>query len=569
MGTGLNYLRLLFVFIASGILCLAATPAVKIFSLRFNILKSPNGRTVHSKPMPLMGGLGIVFAFFSSILLLYMMLELKTFHIYYYTKFMPILEGAVIILIIGIVDDVKGISPKMKLFGQTMAATILWVSNIKLDLLTNYFGKDFGVVNDIASFLFTLFWIFAFTNAINLIDGLDGLATGISAIAFLSLGVASILNDSNDIVQIYICFALGGATIAFLKYNFNPAKIFLGDTGSLFLGFMLGSLSIAGPMKRAAVGTILVPMVLMGLPFLDTSLSIVRRLLKNTNVFQADREHIHHKLLDMGFSHRRVVIILYAVSLIFAFTAVYISFSNARHIGIVVLLFSTAGCIAINKLGYKEYLKFLKYRNGDGGLAFEMEYFTLVSRLNLAKTPEVVWEHTTKILEIIGFERASLHLLDGKRKKLSTLFKWSLKPDAIKGIMYEYEKITRDQPLRKGGSVAAYQLSQSNPGIIVVKGKEDMRGKISDEILDKIAAEQFISIPLIGSSGIIGALITDKYFSNNNINEEEIALAASLSSHISVVIERNSLLNLERKEIDLSFAENKLKEREAIQRTIH
>lgn len=569
MGTGLNYLRLLFVFIASGILCLAATPAVKIFSLRFNILKSPNGRTVHSKPMPLMGGLGIVFAFFSSILLLYMMLELKTFHIYYYTKFMPILEGAVIILIIGIVDDVKGISPKMKLFGQTMAATILWVSNIKLDLLTNYFGKDFGVVNDIASFLFTLFWIFAFTNAINLIDGLDGLATGISAIAFLSLGVASILNDSNDIVQIYICFALGGATIAFLKYNFNPAKIFLGDTGSLFLGFMLGSLSIAGSMKRAAVGTILVPMVLMGLPFLDTSLSIVRRLLKNTNVFQADREHIHHKLLDMGFSHRRVVIILYAVSLIFAFTAVYISFSNARHIGIVVLLFSTAGCIAINKLGYKEYLKFLKYRNGDGGLAFEMEYFTLVSRLNLAKTPEVVWEHTTKILEIIGFERASLHLLDGKRKKLSTLFKWSLKPDAIKGIMYEYEKITRDQPLRKGGSVAAYQLSQSNPGIIVVKGKEDMRGKISDEILDKIAAEQFISIPLIGSSGIIGALITDKYFSNNNINEEEIALAASLSSHISVVIERNSLLNLERKEIDLSFAENKLKEREAIQRTIH
>jgi len=567
MNSELNYLSLTFVFIVSSFLCLLATPAVRVFALRFNILKSPNGRTVHSKPMPLMGGLGIVFAFFLSILLLYT-LELKTFHIYYYTKFMPILAGAVIILLIGIVDDARGVKPLTKLFGQTTAAVILWVSNIRLDIVSTYFGKDLGIFNEIISLALTIFWIVAFTNAINLIDGLDGLATGISAIAFLSLGVISIVNKNSDIIQAYVCFALGGATVAFLKYNFNPAKIFLGDTGSLFLGFMLGSISIAGSMKSATVGTILVPIVLMGLPVLDTSLSIVRRLLKNSNILEADREHIHHKLLDMGFSHKRVVIILYFVSLVFAFAAVYISFSNARHMGFVVLLFSAMGYLALHKLGYKEYLKFMKYRNGKGGLAFEMEYFSLVSRLNLAKTPEAVWEHATKILEIIGFERASLHLLNANRDKLSTLFKWSLKPHSIKGIMHEYEKVTRDQPLCEGGSIAAYQLSKSNPGIIVVKDKEDMRGKISNEILDRIAAEQFISIPLIGASGVVGALIADKYFCNHNINEEEIALATSLSSHISVVIERNSLLKFERKEIDLS-AEGKLKEREPGLDSVH
>ncbi|RMF98286.1 MAG: hypothetical protein D6734_00650 [Candidatus Schekmanbacteria bacterium] len=569
MNLGIDYyLSIIFVFLIAAIICLILTPAVRLFSLKFNILKSPNGRTVHHRPMPLMGGLGIFFAFFFSILLLYLM-KIRSFHLYYYTKFFPIFIGAIIIIFVGILDDIKGVSPKGKLFAQTLAAIILWSSNIRLDIVTTYLKKDWGIINDISSLIFTLFWIVAFTNAINLIDGLDGLATGISAIAFLSLGVVSIINKHADMVQAYICFALAGAAIAFLKYNFNPAKIFLGDTGSLFLGFMLGSISIAGAMKSATVGSIMVPIVLMGIPVLDTSLSIIRRILKNSNIFEADREHIHHKLIDMGFSHRRVVLILYVVSLIFAFVALYISFSNGQHIGFVVLVFSVAGYFALNKLGYKEYLKFLRYRNGKGGLAFEMEYFSLVSRLNLAKTPEAVWEHATKILEIIGFERASLHLLDGQRKKLSTLFKWSIKPDIIRGIMSEYEKITRDQPLGTKGSIASYQLAQENPSIIVVKDKEDMRGKISDDILDKIAADQFVSIPLIGASGILGALIADKYFSNTNINEEEIALATSLSSHISVVIERNSLLNLERKEIELSDEEIKLKERKTEDRTIH
>jgi len=557
------YQSLLFLFLTSGFLCLILTPAVKLFAIQTGILRKPGTRTVHSKPMPLLGGLAI---FMSASISLALM---NLFGIGYFNitsfeenKYIPVIAGALAIMIVGIIDDVRGMKASTKFIAQFAVALAVWHAGIRLDLLKTYTGSEIPFLNSGLSLIFTIFWLLAFTNAINLIDGLDGLATGISSIAFLSLGVVALFNDC--FVQSYICFAVGGAAIAFLKYNFNPAKIFLGDTGSLSLGFLLGGVSITGSMKTATIGTILVSIVLMGLPVLDTSLSIIRRVLKNINIFQADKEHIHHKLLDMGLSHRRAVIILYCVSLIFAVSAVYISFSTARNIGFVVLIFSGMAYVALNKLGYKEYLKLIKYRNSNGtkeNVPFEIQYFNLVSKMNLAVTPEKIWEHAVKILKLIGFERVSLHMLNHERTKLSTIFTWSIDPDKIKHIMKEYEKITRDQKLGQGGSIVSYALSLPSHDIMVVRDKEEMRGKVSDQILDNIAADEFICIPLMGTSGMLGAIIADKYFTNNRIEEDEIALLASLSSLIIAVIERNSLLSYEGKEIILSNNEVKLRTR--------
>ena len=310
----------IYIFLSSTIFCLLLTPLVKAFSLRYKILKKPNHRTVHESPMPLLGGVAVAFAALLSIVSFYVLYKQEITWPIDFSKLCILSLAGLIILALGLVDDVKGVGPWGKFVIQALAAFIIWAFGIRLNFFEGYIESSIFI--SLFSLFFTLFWMLSFTNAINLIDGLDGLATGISSISFLSLGIISYTESNNQALS-FVCIALAGATLGFLRYNFNPAKIFLGDTGSLFLGFMLGGISLLGAMKTATISSVAIPIILIGLPAIDTSFSIIRRLLKKTSIFQGDKEHIHHKLLEMGFSHRRVVIILYCLS-VFLHSLLYI-----------------------------------------------------------------------------------------------------------------------------------------------------------------------------------------------------------------------------------------------------
>ena len=216
---------------------------------------------------------------------------------------------------------------------------MVFISNTRITNLTNPFASE-GVsqLNDITSYVITVLWIIGITNAINLIDGLDGLAAGVSSISYLSLFFISILNgESSDATIIAI---LAGATLGFLPYNFNPAKIFMGDTGSTFLGFTLAVVSIQGMIKTYAAFSIAIPLLVLGLPLFDTISTIIRRILKRKPIMQPDREHLHHRLIDMGLSQKQSVGVMYTASAVLGLCAVVLT--DRGVIGAIVLIASVS-----------------------------------------------------------------------------------------------------------------------------------------------------------------------------------------------------------------------------------
>jgi UDP-GlcNAc:undecaprenyl-phosphate GlcNAc-1-phosphate transferase len=326
---------LIYGLLTSMIIAFIATPYVKKFAEKIGAVDAPNQRKVHTRIMPRMGGLAIFIGFLVSFFLFVPFTSKK--------ELLGILIGGTIILVVGMLDDKLQLSPKWKLLGQLIATAIVVIP----------FGLKIGVVNlpysgslDFTSgWLFwlaipiTMIWIVGVTNAINLIDGLDGLSAGVSAIATGTMAVMAIL--MNDMVVAIYCFVLLGAIIGFLYFNFHPARIFMGDTGSLFLGFNLAALSIMG-FKEAVFVSFIIPIVVLGVPLWDTFFAIVRRIVNKKPISSPDKGHLHHCLLKMGLSHRATVITIYMISIFFGTMAIVLSKTTelwTTIILIAVLLF--------------------------------------------------------------------------------------------------------------------------------------------------------------------------------------------------------------------------------------
>ncbi len=297
----------------------AATPTVISLAHKINALDVPKDeRRVHKKPIPLIGGLAIFYGFIVSVLCFATIDR----------EIMGILIGSVIIVTVGIIDDMTEMKAIIKLLCQVVAAAIVVYSGVRIghftNPLANWFGPPYIVLNYWVSVAITMFWIVGVCNAVNLIDGLDGLAVGVSSIASMSLLAMTFLISNNLNIAI-ITAALAGAGFGFLPYNFNPAKIFMGDTGALFLGFILACVSVQGFLKFSAVISFAVPLLILGLPIFDTVFAIVRRVLTGRSPMSPDRGHLHHRLLDMGFSQKQTVAILYTMTAILCLTAVVIS----------------------------------------------------------------------------------------------------------------------------------------------------------------------------------------------------------------------------------------------------
>ena len=311
-------LRVIIAVLAALIISLLITPLTKKPALKLGASDEPGGRKVHTKVMTRLGGLGIYCGF------------VVGFIIYgdFSREMVGLLISASFITAVGMVDDCRDISPKLKLVGQIAAALILIGFGVRLEYITIPFS---GVVVDCGfwGYPLTLLWLVGVCNAVNLIDGLDGLAGGISIIATLTIGVVAY--NGGIIAVTAICLYLAGAVAGFLKWNFHPATLFMGDCGSLLLGFLLASLSLMSLAEGATVIALAVPILILAVPILDTLFAIIRRLINHKPVFQADKNHFHHRLMARGLNHGETVLLIYGVTFLFGAVAVLITMLPAVY----------------------------------------------------------------------------------------------------------------------------------------------------------------------------------------------------------------------------------------------
>lgn len=310
-------------FLASLIL----VPIVKKIAIHINAMDEPNERKIHKVPMPRLGGLAIFLAF----LLGYMLYgEIST-------QMLSILIGSFLLILVGIVDDIHSVKARYKLIVQIVAAAIVVLYGDLSFTELSVFGYNI-YFNDFFGALLSILFIVAITNAINLIDGLDGLAAGISSIYFLTIAIIAFILNRIGGLDVIISLIMLGSTLGFLFHNFPPAKIFMGDTGSLFLGFMISIIALLG-YKVTTFTSLIVPIIILAIPIFDTVFAILRRLIKGQNIGVADKEHFHHQLLKMKYSPTKSILIIYVIDIAFAAVSIfYILGDNQIAIAIYVVL---------------------------------------------------------------------------------------------------------------------------------------------------------------------------------------------------------------------------------------
>ncbi|CAM4371618.1 undecaprenyl/decaprenyl-phosphate alpha-N-acetylglucosaminyl 1-phosphate transferase [Paenibacillus alkaliterrae] len=307
-------------FIIALILALAMTPLVKKFAFKVGAIDKPNHRKVHTRIMPRLGGLAIYIAFVGAFFLLSPFIPDGLLRARDTNMINALLVGGTMIIILGALDDRFELSAKVKLLGQIAAAcVVVFGFDVKIDLLNIPFGETMQPIAGWISIPLTILWIVGVTNAINLIDGLDGLAAGVSGIAIATIVVMASLMGFQPVIL--LSTLLLGGIVGFLVFNFHPAKIFMGDSGSLFLGFSLATLSMLG-FKQVTIVSFVTPLLIIGVPLSDTFFAIVRRWVNKRPIFAPDKGHLHHRLRDLGFSHRRTVLIIWGVAAIFGALAI-------------------------------------------------------------------------------------------------------------------------------------------------------------------------------------------------------------------------------------------------------
>ncbi len=313
------------------------TPFVRAWALRRGVVDEPGGRRVHAEVTPRLGGVALLVGFFAPMAVFagYGTEAMNNFMSRSPGELLGLIGGAVVVAGVGAVDDVRGVGPWPKLGAQAVAAAIAYFAGFRIEAvgIPGFGSLELGYFAAPVTFL----WFLGITNALNLIDGLDGLAAGIALIASVANFVIAFSNGA--FVVALLSASLAGSLLGFLRYNFNPAKIFMGDSGSMFLGFVLAATSIRGATTKSSTAVaILAPMVALGVPIFDTMLAMIRRTLAKQSLFAADRGHIHHRLLDLGLTHRRVVLVLYLSSIVLALAAVGIAFGRSWELGASLVL---------------------------------------------------------------------------------------------------------------------------------------------------------------------------------------------------------------------------------------
>ena len=319
-----NYTHIGIIITTCFLSCFLITFYIKKVAIHIGAMDIPNKRKVHTKPMPRLGGLGVFLTF----LLGYMLFGVQSL------QMNAILIGAFIIIIVGVIDDIRPIGAWTKLLGQISAAlVVIFYGGVLLDKIT-LFGLhfDFGLL----SYLITIIFIVGCINIINLIDGLDGLSTGTCSIFYLTIGIIAFIKAKYGGLDVSLAFIMLGASLGFLCHNFYPAKIFSGDSGSMFQGYMIATISLIG-FKTITMTSFIIPILLLGIPILDTLFAIIRRIIKRQPIYMPDKSHLHHQLLNLGLSHRDTVLAIYAMNILFAFASIIYAI-NDKNLGFVIYI---------------------------------------------------------------------------------------------------------------------------------------------------------------------------------------------------------------------------------------
>ena len=384
---------------------LLLTPVVRNLSRRWGVVDVPGGdRTIHDRPIPRVGGIAIAIAYLLAYCCL-MLVKLKGGIIIWdsFDFALRLLPAAGVIFLTGLIDDLKGIEPWHKLVGELAAAGLAFWAGVHIG------GFGSHSLGAWWSLPLTVLWLVGCTNAINLIDGIDGLAVGVGLFATSTTLIAALLQHNVNLALAVV--PLVGCLLGFLRYNFNPATIFLGDSGSLFIGFLLGCYGVLWSQKAATVLGMTAPLMALAVPLLDTGLAILRRFLRRQPIFEGDRGHIHHRLLDRGLTQRKVALILYACCAVGAVCSILTM--NKSFSGLVVLLFCVISWVGIQHLGYIEF--------GVAGRMFiegafrrllnsQISLQSYEDRLYAATTPDEYWDVMEAALKEFGFHRGQMSL---------------------------------------------------------------------------------------------------------------------------------------------------------------
>ena len=371
-------------FLLAFITAYVITPYTIRLAKKIGAIDQPgNKRKIHTTAMPRLGGLAVIAGFMISVIYLVIVMtiekninlsDVQNLH----TKIIGFLAGSFILITFCFFDDYKGIPAYIKLLGQTIAAIVIVLSGIQIDKI-EIIHLNIYIYNPEILKIITVIWIVGITNALNLTDGLDGLLSGIGIISCIALLIVFVLNDS-PIISVLFITALAGALTGFLPFNFTPAKTFMGDVGSNFLGFMLSIISIIGTAKTYTALVIIAPLIIFALPLIDTIYAIIRRFIKTKSIkgiFKADREHLHHKLMKRGYTQKQAVLILYLATATLGMFAIILLESGiwkAVSFALIVIAIGAKGYKDILKLRDEDVKKYHKYRKDKKNIKYSVNY---------------------------------------------------------------------------------------------------------------------------------------------------------------------------------------------------
>ncbi len=341
---------LLFLGFVSFALSLLMTPPVRNLAWHFGIVDQPDQkRKIHSSPIPRLGGVAI-FATVISAYGLLLIVRLSSGAIVWENlpMVLHLLPALTVVFGIGLIDDIVSVPPWVRLAAETVAAAFAWIGGIQVNAVNGY-----SFSGAVVSFLVTVLWIVTCTNAINLIDGVDGLATGVSLFAAITMLMAALLQHNFNMALAVV--PLAGALLGFLRFNFIPASIFLGDSGSLTIGFLLGCFGAQWAEKSTTLLGLTAPLMVLAIPLLDVCLAVVRRLLRGQPLFNADDAHIHHKLLSQGMSPRRLVLLIYGICTVGCTASILLTITHNHNRDFVIVLVCLAAWLGLQHLGYREF----------------------------------------------------------------------------------------------------------------------------------------------------------------------------------------------------------------------
>ncbi|MEW6671020.1 MAG: MraY family glycosyltransferase [Thermodesulfobacteriota bacterium] len=400
------------IFILTLILSLLLTPVARRLGIKLGALDNPDARKVHNRPIPRTGGLAVFITFFLALIISKLFnttvvnrIEITHLNILFFI-------GSLVIFMIGLLDDFKRQSHMLKFAVQILAASLAFWGGVRIEGFRILgLSIEFGIL----SYVLTIFWFVLLINAINLVDGLDGLAGGIVVFASVVMVIFSVLK--NDFFTAMMFAALGGSVLGFLRYNFNPASIFLGDGGSYFLGYAIAGLSIIGSFKSQLSVILLIPLLALGVPIFDTILAPVRRFIRGKNMFAPDNGHVHHRLLAMGLTTKKAVLFIYLMTLFLCVVAVVLVNIRDERAGLFLIVLGAGVVIFIRKLGYFEYFAtdkiygWFRDLTDEAGFSHERRTFLSIQiEIGHSKSMKNMWDNVCQALRLLDFDFAALYL---------------------------------------------------------------------------------------------------------------------------------------------------------------